>query len=399
MDSEDLPTADKAIETLAQSQDTLLADEDDSEVLQVQQKSVVDVEDEPTLIREGAEKLESTKSSEEEAVEPHALVGDANQETNTTTPTAHEPATSAPESHVEQVGDSDIDNDTNLPEAAIATGLAGAGALGLAKTVSDYDDEDQSLVKESSDNADVDEAPASKNPEARWAPSKDDSSDLVEPVQETDTDEKQEPLSTASLEEGHAVETKKDDGFWARAVVPEAALTESLSSEEIESEKTHARETSTGEAKSEQTLPAHDDNAAKDIDKTVNAAEPPTLDEVEAQEDKIEVADGLSEDQYTVPAQETETPANGFATKEHAEIGTDLPTTKEILTEEADIVFPKTTVEELPVVQDHDSADETVNEVVNEKENLVSEEALGEEGTPHFPFIIHPMDLEIDKSC
>lgn len=208
MDSEDLRAADKAMETLAQSQDTLLADEDDSEVPQVQQKSVVDAEDEPTLTSEGAEELESTKSSEEHVVEPHSLVEDANQETNTTTPTAP---------HVE--------------------------------------------------------------------------------------------------------------------------------------------------------------------------------------ESVFGIVDVLSKDQYTVPAQETDTLANSVATKEHEDIETDLPTIKEILTEEADIISPKTTMEELPVVQDHDSADETANEVVNEKEAVVSAEPLGEEGTPQLPFTIHHMGFEIDKSC
>lgn len=283
----DLPAADKAMRNLAQSQDTLPIDEEDLEIPQVKQKSVADPEIVPSSASEGAEELENTLSSKESLVE--------SQETDPTTTTAplikESGSDLAPETHTEQQGNSNVEVQSYLPEAAVAAGaigLGGVGALGLAKAIND-DSEDESLATDSFDKAEVHDVTANKNPEAWWASSKDASKDLVDPVQETEPEAKQEFSSTASLKEEHTIESQ--------------------------------------------------------------------------------------------------------AFGEHEDIKADLPATKEILTEEAEVDSPETAVGDLPLVQGPDSVDDTENGVVNEEETLASKELLGEEGTPHLPLIFTPLVL------
>lgn len=403
---EDLPVADNARESLGQSQDTvtLLADEDDLEVPRVQGKTVLDAEDEPTWISEGAEELENINSSDEDVVDPVTIVEEAIQETDTTKLTAPhvEESTSniAPKTHVEQEGDFNGETESSGPEAAVAAGaigLVGVGALGLANVVRDDDDEeeeeDKTLVKASSDNADVDEAITITNPEVWWASSKENSKDPVGPVKETEPEEEEELVFTPSLEEEHAAISPEDDEFLARDVVSEAAQVELSFSEEVEPKETDALAPPVVE-ELEQTSLAHDNVLVKDVEETAEIAGSQTPNDVEAEEDEVK-ADVMSGNHPTVTVPDTETALDGTTTVEHKGVEEDLPAAMEISTEEREVVFPEINVEELPVVQDHDSAFDT-KEVVNEEESLVSEEPLDEEGTSHLPFT-SPLVPETNK--
>ncbi|TID15151.1 putative chemotaxis methyl-accepting receptor signaling protein [Venturia nashicola] len=265
---------------------------------------------------------------------------------------------------------------SKLPKAAIAAGAlvsVGAGAFGLAKAISD--DEDESLFKESSNNS------TTKNPEVWWASSKDDSEDLFEPIHETKS--KQE----------HATESQKYEEGLARDAVPEAAQVERRRFGEFQPKKIDALEYPTVQ-ESEQMFPAYDDDAVGGIDQVTGTAEPRSLNWVERPVDNVKL-DLISKDHDTVLAQETETIVNDEATKKHEDTGAKLPVIKETPTEEYEVDSPENSVEELLVEQDFDSADET-----NEDDTLVSQEPFDEKEPPttaihhSLPFELEPVTLD-----
>lgn len=336
----------------AHSQDTLLADEDDSGGMQTQPKSVADAEDDPTSIGEKAEDLQTPKLGDKGVVEPLALVEQSNIKTDPATPIASlfedSASGTAPERHIDEQGDSNVE--THLPEAATAAGaigLASVGALGFAKVVGN-DDEDKSPSKESPDNADINIATAAKHSEAWWASSMNESNDLIGPAEELEPEENLELLSTAPFEEEHGAVSQKNDTVLARDVDLEAWQLEAHRFEATGPKKSDALDSPIAVSEeSEQTIVSHDDGAVKDGDETSD-----------------------------IPGAHN---SNGISDGHEA-----LPVTKKVLTKEAEGVSHQTNLE-VSVVQDHDSADEAVLGIIDQGETPVSEASFSGEGMSFRP--------------